>query len=129
MHWYFNVLTNYAEFSGRVGRKEYWMFILFNIPVVIGLVLIDILIQGKPFVPSLFYIYCVATFLPHLGAVIRRLHDIDFSARWYLIGFLPIVGGVVLLFLLAKKGSPGENRYGPVPLTPAAPDVMQTSGA
>ena len=31
MNYYFKVLKNYATFSGRARRKEYWMFALFNI--------------------------------------------------------------------------------------------------
>ena len=30
MNLYLAVLKNYAEISGRTRRKEYWMFILFN---------------------------------------------------------------------------------------------------
>ena len=31
MEWYTAVLKKYVEFQGRARRKEYWMFILFNI--------------------------------------------------------------------------------------------------
>ena len=30
MNWYLAVLKNYAGFSERAGKKEYWMFLLFN---------------------------------------------------------------------------------------------------
>lgn len=30
MQWYLAVLKNYVGFSGRVRRKEYWMFTLIN---------------------------------------------------------------------------------------------------
>ena len=30
MNLYLAVLKNSAEFSGRIRRKEYWMFVLFN---------------------------------------------------------------------------------------------------
>ncbi len=30
MRWYLKVLRKYADFSGRARRKEYWMFVLFN---------------------------------------------------------------------------------------------------
>jgi hypothetical protein len=40
MNWYIKVLSNYANFSGRARRKEYWMFFLFNfvIALVIGFI-------------------------------------------------------------------------------------------
>jgi uncharacterized membrane protein YhaH (DUF805 family) len=31
MNWYLKVLKQYSDFSGRARRKEYWMFILFNL--------------------------------------------------------------------------------------------------
>jgi len=30
MNWYLAVLKNYAGFNGRARKKEYWMFLLFN---------------------------------------------------------------------------------------------------
>ena len=30
MRWYLYTLKNYAKFSGRATRKEYWIFTLFN---------------------------------------------------------------------------------------------------
>jgi uncharacterized membrane protein YhaH (DUF805 family) len=31
MNYYLSVLTNYAQFSGRARRAEYWNFVLFNV--------------------------------------------------------------------------------------------------
>ena len=33
MNWYLGVFKNYAGFSGRARRKEYWMFVLFHMIV------------------------------------------------------------------------------------------------
>ena len=41
MNWYLDVLKKYAVFSGRARRKEYWMFVLFNILAFIVLAIID----------------------------------------------------------------------------------------
>lgn len=41
----------------------------------------------------------------------RRLHDTDRSGWWYLIGLIPYVGIIILLVILAGKGTPGPNRY------------------
>ncbi len=45
----------------------------------------------------------------------RRLHDTGRSGWWNLILLIPYVGFIVLLFLLAQEGKPGDNEYGPVP--------------
>ena len=44
MNWYIQVLKKYAEFSGRARRKEYWMFVLFNVLISVVLTVIDFML-------------------------------------------------------------------------------------
>lgn len=46
---------------------------------------------------------------------IRRSHDLNKSAWFAIISFIPIAS----LYLVFKKGTPGPNRYGPDPLAKA----------
>jgi hypothetical protein len=46
----------------------------------------------------------------------RRLHDTGRSAWWLLIGLVPLVGFLVLLWWFVQKGTDGSNEYGPDPL-------------
>ena len=39
MNWYLKVLKNYAVFSGRARRKEYWMFALFQLIFALAAIL------------------------------------------------------------------------------------------
>jgi uncharacterized membrane protein YhaH (DUF805 family) len=55
-------------------------------------------------------------FLPSLAVGIRRLHDIDRSGWWTLLGFVPFIGWVVLIIWACTKGTLGPNRFGPDPL-------------
>jgi uncharacterized membrane protein YhaH (DUF805 family) len=105
MNWYFEVLRKYAVFKGRARRKEYWMFVLFNI--IIGLILGFIGILGT--------LYMLAVLLPSLAVGVRRLHDAGRSGWWLLIGLVPIIGGIVLLVFFVQDSQPGENEYGPNP--------------
>jgi len=41
MNWYLKVLKQYADFSGRARRKEYWMFVLFNMIFAIVAMILD----------------------------------------------------------------------------------------
>ncbi|MGE5286226.1 MAG: DUF805 domain-containing protein, partial [Micromonosporaceae bacterium] len=34
------------------------------------------------------------------------------SGWWYFIGFVPFVGGIILLVFTLLEGTPGPNRYG-----------------
>ncbi|MCS0638277.1 DUF805 domain-containing protein [Streptomyces sp. LP05-1] len=117
MHWYVDVLKKYAVFSGRARRKEYWMFVLFNVIVSIVLSIIDNVAGTSPVISS---IYSIAVLLPALGVTIRRLHDTDRSGWWVLIALIPLVGSIILLVFLASEGKPGVNAHGPNPKQPAA---------
>ena len=46
---------------------------------------------------------------------VRRFHDIDKSGWWILIGFIPIIGGLIILYFFVQPSDEDENRFGPVP--------------
>ena len=106
MEWYLKVLKNYANFNGRARRKEYWMFVLFNIIFVCVSAVIH---------PALYLIYFLVIFIPSLAVTVRRLHDIGKSGWFYFISLIPLVGPIWLLVLLCTEGNADENKYGPSP--------------
>jgi len=114
--WYLAVLKNYAGFSGRARRKEYWMFALINLIIAIVLELIGAAIKTQ--IP--YYLYALAVLIPSLAVGVRRLHDTGKSGWWLLIGLIPIIGAIVLIVFFATEGQPGSNQHGPNPkLVPA----------
>jgi len=118
MNWYLQVLRNWADFSGRARRKEYWMFALFNILFVIAAMVLDnmlgLTIKGLPY--GLFYIlYAIAIIVPSLAVSVRRLHDTGKSGWMILIAIIPIIGAIWLLVLYCTEGDAGDNEYGPNP--------------
>jgi len=118
MNWFIDVVKKYAVFNGRARRKEYWMFILFYVLIYIGLMLAESLV-GSPFI--LVTVFALGLLLPSLGVTIRRLHDTDRSGWWFLIAFVPLVGGIVLLVFMCLEGTSGANQYGPDPKGALAP--------
>ena len=48
---------------------------------------------------------------------IRRLHDLDLSAFFILLSFVPVVSFFFALYVIFKKGTEGPNSYGPDPLS------------
>jgi uncharacterized membrane protein YhaH (DUF805 family) len=112
MSWYLAVLKNYAGFEGRARRTEYWMFALVNFCVELVLYILAILIHPLFF---LIIIYGLAVIVPSLAVASRRLHDIDKSFWWILIGFIPFVGGIILLVFACLPGTQGPNQFGPDP--------------
>lgn len=111
MSWYLNVLKNYAGFSGRARRQEYWMFALFTSIVVVVLAVIGLAIDFQ----FLALIYLLAVLIPSLAVQVRRLHDTGRSGWWTLIGAIPFVGGIILLVFLCSEGAHEANEYGANP--------------
>lgn len=112
MEWYLKVLKNYVGFQGRARRKEYWMFVLFNL--IIGLVLgfVEGMLNLSQVLST---IYTIAVFLPSLAVGVRRLHDTGRSGLWLLISFIPLIGLIVLLVFFCEDSKDHENQYGPNP--------------
>lgn len=113
MNWYISVLKQYAVFSGRARRTEYWMFVLCNLIVMLLLGMVDKLIGGDNELIS--SIYSLAVLLPSLAVAARRLHDTDRSGWWLLLGLIPIIGTLVLIYFMVCNGQQGPNRFGDDP--------------
>ncbi|PHM36321.1 DUF805 domain-containing protein [Xenorhabdus innexi] len=113
MNWYLQVLKNYADFSGRARRKEYWMFYLFH---MLAFLVVGILaaILGDTFGAILYVIYFLGTIIPSLAVTVRRLHDSNRSGWWFLLCFVPVAGIVVFIFTVLE-GTEGSNDYGADP--------------
>ena len=111
---------NYANFSGRSRRAEYWFVVLFQGIVAIVLsILSSILISitdGNSAVSIIFSVimtgWSLACLVPSLALVVRRLHDLGKSGVYILFGLIPFAGGIILLVWEATDGSPEPNEYG-----------------
>ncbi|WP_327116720.1 DUF805 domain-containing protein [Streptomyces sp. NBC_01341] len=110
MNWYLAVLKNYAGFSGRARRKEYWMYTLFNLIAASVLVALGAVIDSQ--IP--YFIYVVAVLVPTLAVFVRRLHDTGRSGWWLLLAIVPF-GGIVLLVFACLEGTGEVNEYGANP--------------
>jgi len=117
MKWMILPLRRYAEFGGRSRRKEYWMFYLFGILVGLACIPIDYFIAGENWAGNgpAGIATSLALLIPNLAVSFRRLHDVDKSAWWILLLFLPIIGWIWLIVLNCTEGTQGPNRFGPDP--------------
>ena len=95
-----SVFSNYANFSGRARRSEYWYFVLFSL--IISLIPIVNLIVG------------LISIIPGIAVCVRRLHDIGKSGWWLLLCLIPIVN-LILLVWYCTDSQPGENQWGANP--------------
>ena len=113
---------NFAEFSGRATRREYWMFQLagilfwfvFSFAVVILSGVLSLIDESLVIVAMfLSYLYPLAILIPSLGILVRRLHDTGRSGWMILLGLIPFVGPIVLFIFTLLDSQPGTNAYGP----------------
>jgi uncharacterized membrane protein YhaH (DUF805 family) len=94
-------LKKYAEFNGRARRAEFWWWVLF----------IFILSWGGQIINQSFgTLVSLVTLLPSLAVGARRLHDTGRSGWWQLIGFIPVVGWLVMIYWCVQP-SQGSNHF------------------
>jgi len=118
MKWYFKVLENYVNFEGRARRKEYWMFVLFNMIFGTSAMVLDN-VTGLAFKSigygPIYGIYLLAVILPSIAVGVRRLHDIGKSGGYYFIILIPIIGAIWFFVLMVTEGDAGVNEFGENP--------------
>ena len=110
------ILGKYAQFKGRAGRSEFWMFYL--VYFIIGAVF-SILMNLVASISFLYYIILVlqviiilGLLVPTLAVSVRRLHDIGKGGEWIFIYLIPLIGSIWFLILLIKEGEKVANRFG-----------------
>jgi uncharacterized membrane protein YhaH (DUF805 family) len=149
MEWAMLPLRNYADFTGRSRRKEYWWFVLLYIVAFVLASLVDLVagLRGMigPYGP-LTALVLLALVVPSVAVGVRRLHDIDRSGWWLLAAYVPLIlsmllplagivqptlalilllvaciGFILLLVFSVMEGTRGPNRYGPDPKAAEGP--------
>ena len=108
------LMNNYVGFKGRASRSEYWWFVLFTI--IVNFIATAFPSDITPNPTSI--IVSLAIFLPSLGVIVRRLHDLGKSGWWILLAIIPIVnfiGIFVILVFMVMEGEEHTNQYGEVP--------------
>lgn len=107
---------SYCRFQGRSSRSEYWWWVLFVAILSFCIGIIEgILGFSMTAVQTTSGILSLVLLLPGLGLSVRRLHDIGKSGWWVLLGFIPVVGAIVLIIWFAQNSQMQDNQYGPVP--------------
>ena len=124
-----NIREMFFSWEGRLNRKAY---ILRCLALGLTLTAVYILLMAIAFgtaaaqmgngIPTMgafsaSYILCLPFIISGYLLAIRRLHDLDLSAFFILLSFVPVVSFFFALFLIFKKGTEGPNAYGPDPLS------------
>lgn len=146
------VTNHYADFNGRVGRAQFWYYML-----VAGVILLGVhIVANLLWIHVLGFLASLALLLPNAGMSARRLQDTGRSGTLVWIAFIPAaiamltnVGGIfglfffftigwlmgliafiaiiALIYFCVQPGMPEANQYGPVP--PVFDPTMATPAA
>jgi uncharacterized membrane protein YhaH (DUF805 family) len=105
-----SVAGQYATFTGRATRREFWWWTAFLAATVAAVALVQLLVLGdgtRGAVASaatlvteiLFVLLAAGLFVPSQAVLVRRLHDANLSGWYALLGLIPLLGGLMLLAL------------------------------
>jgi uncharacterized membrane protein YhaH (DUF805 family) len=126
-------LKRFFDFSGRSRRKEFWLWILLYIIVYVVALVLDVQLglggssqsssefgdgamsASASFNGGILTLgWALIALIPSLAVTVRRLHDVDKSGWFILLGLIPLVG-FYLLYLYCQPGTAGPNRFGADP--------------
>lgn len=108
IEYYKQAMRNYAVFSGRAHRAEFWYFFLAYTIISVAAAILD---------PSgtVSALVTLIHLLPNLAIAARRLHDTGLSGWWQLLLVIPLIGVIALIVLWCREGETGSNKYGADP--------------
>lgn len=127
-------VKSYATFKGRTRRRDYWLFLLwqlaiyltfFGVTIILGRHLMN---QGSiaPPIPgggasnfaygATYLAFGIWLFflIPNQAILVRRLHDMGQPGWWALLQIVPL-GGLALLVMTLMDSTAGQNDYGANP--------------
>jgi uncharacterized membrane protein YhaH (DUF805 family) len=124
MSYLFNPYVRLFDFRTRSSRKEYWMYLLWTLPIFIAIFAMTAFaatavvfndsgsseaVQTAATLTAIANVLIVAIVIPLPALAVRRMHDTGGSG-WLL--FVPAYGVLRAAF---QPGTPGANRYGNPP--------------
>lgn len=117
---YKNFFKNYAEFTGRSTRPDYWwvwlgnfilsipFWVIYIYTVYLSAVMDSVSDSASEaafmifgLVAIIYVVFYLAILVPTIALTIRRLRDAGFHWAFIFLRFAPMVGGIALLILLA----------------------------
>lgn len=109
----------FFSLKGRLNRAYFWYG---SLALVLAFFIIGFFVQEV--LRSVFGIYEVDTAVkistglvvwPMFAIGVKRCHDLGRSWWLYLLGFIPVMGLLFVLYFAFFRGTDGPNKYGPDP--------------
>jgi uncharacterized membrane protein YhaH (DUF805 family) len=94
--------AKYVDFNGRASRSEFWWWVLFTFLATLVLTFISGIVAN---------LFSLAVLIPSIAVAARRLHDIDKSGWWQLVGLIPLLGLLLMIYWCVQPAVE-PNRFG-----------------
>jgi len=121
---------NYVNFKDRTSRGGFWWYVLAYLIVAIILSFVDSalfsggsaeVVAGDGVAVSyssgpLVSLWMLVNIIPSIAISARRMHDTNRTGWLQLLGLIPLLGWIFLIYVYVQKGTAGENRFGADPL-------------
>lgn len=121
---------NYVNFKDRTSRGGFWWYVLAYLIVAIILGFVDSalfgggsaeVVAGDGVAVSyssgpLVSLWMLVNIIPSIAISARRMHDTNRTGWLQLLGLIPLLGWIFLIYVYVQKGTAGENRFGADPL-------------
>ena len=101
MNSYWQAWQRYFDFRGNSSRTDFWWFMFWHLFITLILIVIEISLQLEW--PDA--VYGLLSFVPMIAYIVRRLHDSGRSGWWGYVFFIPAIGPIWLIILLAMKST------------------------
>lgn len=122
MRAYLDFWKNYVNFSGRTGRRDYWIATLWHIILLVGMYLLTLLGgTWKVVMDVALCVYYFAMLIPSISMEVRRLRDGGFHWAFFFIRYVPLLGSIASIILACQPSIeepekrivdvPGESFY------------------
>jgi uncharacterized membrane protein YhaH (DUF805 family) len=119
-----------VNFKDRTSRGGFWWYVLAYLIVAIILGFVDSALFGGGSAEisasdgvavsyssgPLVSLWMLANIIPSIAISARRMHDTNRTGWLQLLGLIPLLGWIFLIYICVQKGTSGENRFGADPL-------------
>ena len=121
---------NYVNFKDRTSRGGFWWYVLAYLIAAIILSFVDSALFGGGSAEisasdgvavsyssgPLVSLWMLVNIIPSIAISARRMHDTNRTGWLQLLGLIPLLGWIFLIYVYVQKGNVGENRFGADPL-------------
>ena len=107
---------NYAVFTGRSRRSEYWWAVLFLFALSFPIALLDTIMFSSIIAEAgsgpLSILFLLVIVVPTVSLLVRRFHDVGLSGWLVLLTFIPFIGAVFAFVVAVLDSQRGANQFG-----------------